>query len=71
MSFRNYETNEVIAQRETARAKERARMAAKPTHNWLVTDRYRMEAAAPDAPAPTPEKPKRGRPPKVRPEAGR
>ena len=66
MRGRSDEAQAAIARLEASRAPERARLAAKPTHNWLETDRFRMEASAPDAPKPMQEKPKRGRPPKVR-----
>lgn len=63
---RDYEAQEAIARLEASRAKERAKLATRPANSWLVTDRYRMEAAAPDAPEPMKEKRGRGRPPKGR-----
>jgi hypothetical protein len=59
MSRGNEETNGVLARRDAARAQERTRLAARPANNWIVIDRFKLEASADDAPEPMPEKPEK------------
>ena len=60
------ETAAALARKDASRASERMMLASRPSNRWLEVDRYRMEAKAPDAPNPIPEKRGRGRPPKKR-----
>jgi len=56
------ETAAALARVDASRASERAQLAARPSNRWLETDRYRMEANAPDAPEPMKEKRGPGQP---------
>lgn len=56
------ETAAALARKDASRASERMQLAARPSNRWLETDRYRMEASAPDAPKPMKEKRGPGRP---------
>lgn len=56
------ETAAALARKDASRASERMMLASRPSNRWLETDRYRMEAKAPDAPKPMKEKRGPGRP---------
>ena len=53
------ETAAALARKDASRASERMQLASRPSNRWLEVDRHRMEASAPDAPMPIPEKRRR------------
>lgn len=68
MSFRDEEAKAALIRLDIARASERARLAQRPADRWIENDRFKLQASAPDAPRPTPEKFQKrgpGRPPKI------